>query len=268
MTFKRFLLLQPLITLIFPLLLPLLFWSEGGFAQSRAKVPPLTSPVMDQVGLLVPETRAALEKTLRELQKFSGTQLTVLAVPDTQDLSIEEFSIAVVDSWKLGAARTDRGLLFLISSTTRKLRIEVGQGLEGELTDLDSKRIIDDVVVPLFRKGDFNEGILLGVYSIVQKTDPEFSFENHLQQGDLKALRLQPEGGRERASSGQIVLIIIFVFIFLVLKLLSFLGGGGGGGGPYYGGGGFGGGGFGGRSGGGWSGGGGGFSGGGASGGW
>jgi len=224
-------------------------------------VPALTGPVVDDAGILEPRTKLAIEQALRALKEQGGSQINVLTVSSLGGLPIEQASIAVTDQWKLGVHKLDNGVLFLIAPTDKKLRIEVGQGLEGSLTDVDSKRIIEESVLPLFRTGDFSSGVLVGVYQIAHKTDPNIDLTPYLQ-GQVH---------RHRNATGDSHRLWVIIAVVLIFFFLSrggrgspfFFGGWGGGGGGF---GGLGGGGGGG--GGSWGGGGGGFSGGGASGGW
>ncbi len=237
-------------------------------AWAEFQVPPLTGPVVDDAGILDSSTRAALERGLYGLREKGGSQINVLTVKSLEEMPIEQAGIKVFDTWKLGGTKTDNGALLLVAPNERRVRIEVGQGLEGSLTDADSKRIIEEAILPLFRSGDFNSGVLVGVYQIVRKTDPDFDLKPYLE----NQIRRPARGNRGGGLPGWLVILIILAFFI-------FRGGGGGGrrfrrSGIYYGGwgGGFGGGfgsggGFGG-GGGGWSGGGGSGSGGGASGGW
>jgi uncharacterized protein len=238
-------------------------------ALAEFAVPKLTGPVVDDADMLSSATEAKLERFIRGLHESGGSQLEVATVPNLGGLSIEEASIKITDQWKLGGAKTDNGVLLLIARDERKIRIEVGQGLEGNLPDAYASRIIRDIIAPNFKGGDVDRGVLGGVAAIVHYTDPDY-----LKDGDRSGT-VTPSGssGGDGGLSGHDLetLLMIFFFTFLILPALFgrrrrrglwWLGGGGGG----WGGGGFGGGGFGG--GGGWSGGGGGFSGGGASGGW
>ncbi|MFN7729793.1 MAG: TPM domain-containing protein [Bdellovibrio sp.] len=220
---------------------------------------------MDQAGVLNPDTVQKLSSLLRKINERDAVQLQVLTLTSLQGEEIEQASIKIVDQWKLGTAKKDNGVLFLIVPTEKKMRIEVGQGLEGDLPDVIAKRIISDVVAPYFREGLFNEGITAGVIEILRRTDARAI-------GEAAPAPLP----REKKKSGLFWIIIIGVLLFL--KQILFGGGGGGRGfggrrgfgaglGGFGAGGGFGG--FGGgSSGGGWSGGGGGFSGGGSSGSW
>ena len=125
--------------------------------------------------------RASIDQGLRALKDSGGSQINVLTVGSLGGLPIEQASINVVDQWKLGQHKLDNGVLFLIAPNDHKLRIEVGRGLEGTLTDADSKRILDEAVLPLIRTGDFSSAILVGVYRITQKTDPKFDLAPYLQ---------------------------------------------------------------------------------------
>jgi len=129
-------------------------------------VPALTSHVTDLTGTLTPEQRSTLEARLQALETQKGSQIAVLLVPTTQPETIEEYSIRVVDQWKLGRKKVDDGVLLLIAKTDRKLRIEVGYGLEGALPDAIAKRIIAEDITPHLKQGDFYGGIVAGVTRI------------------------------------------------------------------------------------------------------
>jgi uncharacterized protein len=227
------------------------------------KVPALTGPVVDDAGIISRPTQRAIEDALRALSDQGGSQITVLTVSSLGGLTIEQASIRVTDEWKLGGRKTDNGVLLMIAPKERKVRIEVGQGLEGVLTDADSKRIIAEGIAPLFKAGDYDSGVLIGVYQIARKTDPTIDLSPYLEG------KVSP---RATGNHSPVKIWVILLFICLFIFFNAFggrrfrrgpYGGGGWGGGGWGGGGGFGGGG-----GGGWSGGGGGFSGGGASGDW
>lgn len=235
-----------------------------GWSASAAEfeVPRLRAAVTDQAGILSPATRQQLESALRQLETVGGTQLAVLTLPDLGGLTIEQASIRVVDEWKLGSQQADDGVLLLVARDERKVRIEVGQGLEGVLTDAYSKRIIDEAITPLFREGDMNGGVTLGVYQIALRTNPDVDLAPYLE-GQLRSAPSRPQ-----AEAGPIETIFFLLLLFAVLSMRlglfpALLLGGVGRHGMGRGFGGGGGGGFGG-----FSGGGGGFSGGGASGGW
>ena len=238
----------------------------AGSAAAEFEVPRLQSAVTDRAGMLSSATRDRLESALRRLEASGGTQLAILTVPNLAGLTIEQASIQVVDQWKLGTKEADRGVLLFVARDERRIRIEVGQGLEGQLTDAYSKRIIDEAITPLFREGDVDAGLTVGVYQIARITNPELDLR-----ADLEGSLRNPRSGRQRRQQESTPLEIFFTIVLILFVLSSRMGwlpflfasglGRRGYGGRHGGmGGGFGGGGFGG--------GGGGFSGGGASGGW
>lgn len=233
-------------------------------AHAEFVVPALTGPVVDQASMLSPSTTERLTAFLQRLKQSGGAQIQVLTVENLGGLSVEEASIRVTDQWKLGSRKDDNGALLLLSRDDRKVRIEVGQGLEGQLPDAIASRIVRDVMLPRFRQGQVDRGVIDGVLAIVHYTNP-----------DLLNGENQSEVAEQAYPRERIIELVLFVLVisFMILPVFfrtsrrrgmgRWLGGGGG-----FGSGGGWGGGFGGSGGGGWSGGGGGFSGGGASGSW
>lgn len=147
----------------------------GAAAQARADVPvpPLTGRVVDQTATLSADQAAALEQKLKDFEERKGSQVAVLIVPTTQPETIEQFSLRVVEQWKLGRRKVDDGALLLVAKNDRRLRIEVGYGLEGALNDATARRIIDEVITPKFRSGDFAGGITDGVDRMLRVIDGE-----------------------------------------------------------------------------------------------
>jgi uncharacterized protein len=231
-------------------------------------VPALTTRVNDQAGLLTDADRQRIEARLAGHEQRSGQQFAVLIIPSLEGEPVEAFSLRVVESWKLGKKGKDEGLLLLIAAKDRKMRIEVGYGLEGVITDALSSRVIRETLTPAFRSQDYAGGIDRALVRLIRAAggDP----------GAEPAPAAAPR--RERRSRLPVGFIISLILFPLIVWALN-RGGGGGGrgrrrgglymGGVYWGGGGGsfrgggGGGGFGG-----FSGGGGGFGGGGASGSW
>jgi len=142
-------------------------------AQPLQSVPPLAAHVTDLADTLTTAERSALEQKLSSFEARKGAQVAVLIVPTTQPEAIEQYSIRVVDAWKLGREKPDDGALLLVAMQDRALRIEVGRGLEGALTDLAANRIIDETITPRFREGDFAGGISSGVDRMIQVIDGE-----------------------------------------------------------------------------------------------
>jgi len=238
-------------------------------------VPPYKGRVNDLASMMSPATRQALESRLAELERTDSTQVTVLTVPSLEGDSLEDFSIRVAEAWKAGQKGTDNGVILLASKKDRKLRIEVGYGLEGVLTDVLAGQIITNVIGPRFKAGDFDGGFTDGVAAITGAVRGEY----------VAAPAKQRKTGRRGALPLIIIPMALFIFFTEMfdkrrrpgqlsddktthrpgvgstastLLLLGMLGGHRGGGGGFGGGGGGGFGGFGG----------GGFGGGGASGGW
>jgi uncharacterized protein len=138
-------------------------------------VPPLASPVTDLTGTLSASERQALDNKLREWEARTTNQLVVLIVPTTAPESIEDYSLRVAEAWKIGQKGHDNGAVFLVAKDDKRMRIEVGYGFEGVLTDVTSRRIIGDTVAPYFKQGQFAAGINAGVdriMSVVQDGKP------------------------------------------------------------------------------------------------
>ncbi|MEN9705578.1 MAG: hypothetical protein RLZZ393_1457 [Pseudomonadota bacterium] len=145
----------------------------AGGAQALAPVPRLESPVTDLTGTLTAAQQSELEQKLVDFQRRKGAQVALLMVPTTAPEQIEQFSIRVAEEWKLGRAKPDDGVLLLVALKDRRMRIEVGYGLEGALTDATSRRIIADTITPLFRQGDFYGGVSAGLQKIMAVVEGE-----------------------------------------------------------------------------------------------
>jgi len=223
-----------------------------------------TGYVSDFAHVLNPQYTSQLNTYLAQYEKATTNQIAVVLVSSLEGLPIEDYSMQLAEKWKVGKKGKDNGVLFLIAVNDHKMRIEVGYGLEGKLTDVASSEIIRNVVAPDFRQGQYAQGIYAGLRAITEKIDGKpFDSTVITHQDDV------PQNDSVfRIVIGMIILFIIWTFIFRRLGLWSIplllsSGRGGGSGGGFFGGGDGGG-----WSGGGFSGGGGSFGGGGASGGW
>src|SRR6266850_570645 len=153
------------------LLALLLCWA--GSALALVAVPPLSGRVVDQTGTLSAGDIASLTQTLKDLETRKGSQIAVLIVPTTDGEAIEQFALRVAEAWKIGRKKVDDGALLVVAKNDRHLRIEVGYGLEGALTDVTTKRIIDEVITPKFKSGDFAGGISAGVERMIALVNGE-----------------------------------------------------------------------------------------------
>lgn len=145
----------------------------AGAAHAEVAVPPLTRRVTDLTATLDAQQTQTMESRLEALEAEKGAQLAVLIVPTTQPETIEQFGIRVVEAWQLGRKGVDDGALLLIAKDDRALRIEVGYGLEGALSDATANRIVEEIIVPRFKSGEFYPGIEAGVEAIIKVIDGE-----------------------------------------------------------------------------------------------
>jgi uncharacterized protein len=153
------------------LLALVLGWAFAAWAD--VAVPALTGRIVDLTHTLSSRDIATLDQTLRDFEARKGSQIAVLIVPTTQPETIEQYSIRVAAAWKIGRKKIDDGAILVVAKNDRKLRIEVGYGLEGALTDATSNRVIDEVIAPKFRSGDFAGGISDGIDRILRVVDGE-----------------------------------------------------------------------------------------------
>ncbi len=168
-------------------------------------IPALRSPVMDEAHLLNESEREDLSELAYEIFAHSGPQITILTLNNLQGFPIEEFSIRVAEKWQLGSEKKDNGLLILISKDERKIRIEVGNGIEGEITDFDANKYIQHIITPAFKKGLFHQGLRIVMEDVAKR------FEITLSQKS-KIVRRAP---RVNSSKFQILLPIVIIILLL-----------------------------------------------------
>ncbi|MFN3698454.1 MAG: TPM domain-containing protein [Pseudobdellovibrio sp.] len=238
------------------------------------EVPKLTGPVVDQVGLLSQSAIQQLNSEIRNANQQGTVQSQILIIPSLNGESIEQVAIQIFDQWKLGDARKNNGVLILASIQDRKMRIEVGRGLEGAIPDITAKRIISEVIRPLFRTQNYDLGFILAVKAIgeaalTDSTGEVFNvnsfkdkilndprLQNSFSEEDVQSFKVQRKSNsRVQGEEGGIPLIYIIIFlvglwfvilifspstaIWILLNLLSAgRGGGHGSGGGWSGGGG------------------------------
>jgi uncharacterized protein len=142
-------------------------------ASADVPVPPLTGRVIDLTGTLSGGAVNRLETELADFEAKKGSQIAVLIVPSTQPEEIEQYGIRVAEQWKLGRKGVDDGAILLVAKDDRQVRIEVGYGLEGALSDAISNRIIDETIRPHFKSGDYDAGVEAGVKQMISVADGE-----------------------------------------------------------------------------------------------
>jgi uncharacterized protein len=178
---------------------------------SEPAFPPLTGRVVDDANILSPTTRADLTAMLQRHEQATGEQVAVVTLPSLQGYSIEDFGYQLGRAWGIGQKDKNTGALLIVAPNEHKVRIEVGYGLEGKLTDAQSSVIINRDILPEFRRGDFNAGVLTGTATILKVLG-----------GDTSAAEPATEPGAS-ANNGQdspwAVLIFFAVFIVVMLVL-------------------------------------------------
>ena len=185
-------------------------WADPNF-------PALSGRVVDQANVLTPETRASIEGKLKDLEDKSGIQLVVATVSSLEGLEIEPYANQLFRAWKLGEAKKNNGVLFLIAPKEHRVRIEVGYGLEGTLTDATSKIIIFNAVAPRFKAGDFNGGVSRGVDDIITALT-----------SDSSEWQKRPQLRAEDSSSWiafVVPLFVVAIFIFVFFQIARQQGG-------------------------------------------
>jgi len=171
------------------------------FQASALEVPDLQGRVNDYAGILSPATEAQLESVLKTLETTDSTQIVVLTMESLQGDSLENFSLRVVEKWQIGQKGLDNGVLLLVARDDRKIRIEVGYGLEGKLTDMTAGRIIRNVIAPKFQQGDFNQGIIDAVGAIMATV-----------RGEFKAVAESKASSSKQTDPGGLLTAMIFIF--------------------------------------------------------
>ncbi|MFL5784634.1 MAG: TPM domain-containing protein [Bacteriovoracaceae bacterium] len=192
-------------------LLALVFFFTASVWGQELQLPALTSPVMDQAGLLSASEREDLSQYAYEIYANNGPQITILTVPDLQGYPIEEFSIRVAEKWQLGTKKAGNGILVTISKADRKVRIEVGEGIEGELTDYDTAEYTRKIFPEYFRQGDFHGALRLFMEDVARRFNIKSEQENGL------VRRVAPA----RQDSGLGMLLPIFIAILAVSYLVA-----------------------------------------------
>ena len=173
----------------------------------QAAIPALDSPVVDTTGTLDAATRQRLEQQALALQQRKGSQLQVLVVPSTRPETIEAYAVRAFEQWKLGRKGVDDGVLLVVAKDDRKVRIEVGYGLEGAIPDITAGRVIQEYLVPRFREGDYGGGIADATAVLVKLVDGEPLPE------PASTHRAAPEGG-----GGFLLALVVAFFVASLVR--------------------------------------------------
>ena len=199
-----------------PAILLLLLFGSGALAE--VAVPPLRAPVTDLTGTLNPDQIATLDQQLRAFEAKKGSQIAILIVPTTQPETIEQYGIRVAEAWQLGRRGVNDGALLLVAKNDRAVRIEVGRGLEGPLPDVLANRIVEQVVVPRFRGGDFFGGIRQAVERMIALIEGEPLPEPERAQRDAP-------GDEGLGNALPLLLLLVFVGSGILRGMLGRFGG-------------------------------------------
>ena len=187
------------------------FRSAG--AQDFVAVPALTSHVTDQAGMLDEQQRRTLDQVLTDYETRTGSQIAVLLIASTAPEAIEQYGIRVADAWKLGRKGIDDGVILIVAKDNpkalRRLRIEAGRGVQGSLTDVQSKRILEDVIAPHFRQNDYYGGLAAGVSALTSLLDRE----------NLPAAKKEA-AGQDDAGWLEVAVLVIMLAVFFTALLL------------------------------------------------
>lgn len=191
-----------------------LFWVAAGLlllpllthpAVAELDFPVLTGRVVDNAHLLPLEQEARLARRLKEHEAATSNQVVVVTLPTLQGVTIEEYGLQLGRHWGIGRKARDNGVLLIVAPNERKVRIEVGYGLEGDLPDATAKVIIEQYILPVFRKGDYASGIVLGVDKILAAIEGSY----------------EPQSGPWKLLNSSLPAVILVIVVLIILKLYA-----------------------------------------------
>ena len=196
----------------FAALISLITLMIAGLAAAAPTFPALTGRVVDEAGMLQPATKAALEQQLAQIEKESSDQLVVVTLKSLEGYEIEEYGYQLGRAWGIGQAKLNNGVLLIVAPNERKVRIEVGYGLEGTLTDAVSHEIISEAIIPRFKEGNMEQGVVDGVNAIDQVL--KLSPEERQARAQAAEQRISSQG---EFTTGEKAFGIIFIIVLLLL---------------------------------------------------
>jgi uncharacterized protein len=180
-------------------------------AAAQPRFPPLTGRIVDAANLLTPEDRRGLDNELRALEERSTDQLVVYTTPSLQGYPIEDIGYRLGRAWAIGQKGKDNGVILIVAPNERRVRIEVGRGLEPQLTDVMTKLIIENAILPAFRRNDFSGGIKAGVHDI-----------RDVLLGDAAAVKERAARGASRAPGGSVMPVTLLAVLILIAVVIVF----------------------------------------------
>ena len=195
------------------------FMLAGAPARADPTFPPLTGRVVDNAHVLSAQTQADLTAKLAALEQKTGDQLVVVTLPSLQGYEIEDYGYQLGRAWGLGEKGKNNGAILIVAPTEHKVRIEVGYGLEPVLTDAMSSIILQEQVLPKFRTGDVEGGVVAGTDAIIQQLglDPDTA------QANAKAAEVQAAEPARESAGGPDLLALIFPAFFVIIVILAVL---------------------------------------------
>ncbi len=191
------------------------WWGVASAMAAEPEFPALTGRVMDDANLLDNATQRSLTGLLQRHEDTTGNQVVIVTLPSLHDMSIEQFGYQLGRHWGIGQAGRNNGLLLIVAPDERKVRIEVGYGLEGDMTDAMARTIIETVIVPHFRDGDLQRGIVAGANAIVFALEGAATYEASENTGGI--------AGRSRieliGTLIAVVVVVVFVLFFAIVAI-------------------------------------------------
>lgn len=196
--------------------------STFAFAAPKYPSPTQDKYVNDYTGTLTSDTKGKIISAGKELYEKTGAEAAVVVIDTTDNVSIEDYANELFRKWGIGTKGKDNGVLLLVAVDDRNMRIEVGYGLEGALPDGKTGRISDDYIIPYFKNGDYDSGILSGYYAILKETAKEYNVELNISNKDFNQGNVPYEITiKDKGSIGSILFLIV---LFLILDGVVFRG--------------------------------------------
>ncbi len=222
------------VSVLFIAIISLIFNTNAVFAVSKLKIPQPTGYVNDFAGIISYENKSGLNSYLTELDKKTGVQIAVVTLSSLQGNAVEDVALDIGRKWGIGQKGKNNGIVILVATGDRKMRIEVGYGLEGIIPDGKAGRIRDDYMIPQFKQGNMEKGIINGTIAVASEIATAYKVQMPAEFNSFASeLSQAPTSSEKRKSSSLDFIILIIFIIFFILSprnflwfLLGFAGGG------------------------------------------